>query len=86
MLISESVHHGDVLINAIVIEVPEGSSGERSESGTEDEANVSLDGVLNDLILEAHDGLVDEPTYDPILHVKLSETKVTSLELWRAKW
>jgi len=81
ILLGEAVHHANVVIHADGVEVAERSSTERSESGSEDEANVANDGVGNDLVLQAHNGLVDEAGDNTVLDLLLLESEIFLDEL-----
>jgi hypothetical protein len=50
---------------------PERASSHRGEPEPEDGTDVALQRGLEDAVLEAHDGLVDEPDDEPLLNVEV---------------
>jgi hypothetical protein len=60
VLVGEAIHHIDIISNADLIEITERATTERSKPGSKDETNVSDDRILDNTVLQALGGLIDE--------------------------
>ena len=60
ILVGETHHHVHITCHTDLVEIPEWPAAEWGEACSKDQANVADDWVLNDFVLEALDGFVDE--------------------------